>query len=60
MKYKGTMAALGNMQLWEDYPGTDDSGIYRMLMIENGKITGDEAVEMIKKEGGWFDEDLGR
>ncbi len=56
MKYRNTSSTLGSQYLWEDYPGTDDSQIHRLLAIENGRLTDDEAVEEIKAEKGWFDE----
>lgn len=47
MDYKNTRAALSNMSLWEDNPGTDDSQIERLMRIERGDITADEAVQEI-------------
>ncbi len=50
MDYRATQGTLASMMVWEDWPGIDDSELLRLMRIERGEITGDEAVAEIMAE----------
>lgn len=53
MDYRNTREVLASMQLWEQWPGIDDSHLERLMRIERGQLTGDEAVAEVMAEGEW-------